>query len=90
MLRQINCVQDKVNRGEFGIDKVDGKKNIADALTKPVGNEDLSMHITGVGIRLSTDRHSLAPKVGNWDGAEGSSEIQSLLAPPRDLMPLFM
>ena len=60
-------LQDKVHRGEFGIDKVDGKYNIADALTKPVGNEDLGIHISGVGIRLSLDRHQLAPKVGNWD-----------------------
>ena len=59
-------LQDKVHRGEFEI-KADGKYNIADALTKPVGNEDLGIHISGVGIRLSLDRHQLAPKVGNWD-----------------------
>ena len=83
-------MQDKVNRGEFGIDKVDGKKNLADALTKPVGNEDLATHIVGTGIRLSTDRHQLAPKMGNWDGVGGDEEVQALLPPPRGLMSMFV
>ena len=49
------------------MEKVDGKKNIADALTKPVEGLDLTVHILGTGLKFRSDRHDLAPAVADWE-----------------------
>ena len=54
-------IQDRIARGEFGIEKVDGTKNVADALTKCCESDSLQLHITGVGLQFREDRHPIAP-----------------------------
>ena len=56
-------LQDKVGKGEVQIRKVDGGKNIADALTKHVEAEKVSRHSISVCMRISSDRHELMPHV---------------------------
>ena len=58
-------LQDMVHRGRIGIEKIDGKKNWADALTKPAGTDMVDLHISEVGLQLRKDRHELNPKLGN-------------------------
>ena len=53
-------VQEKVITGVVEIVKVDGKKNLADAPTKPVGAEELKVHTVGLNLEIRTDRHRLA------------------------------
>jgi len=48
---------------ELKIDKVKGTDNIADALTKHVGVEDMKMHMEGVGLEHRSGRRRLMPEV---------------------------
>ena len=57
-------LQDMIHRGRIGIEKIDGKKNWADALTKAAGTDMVELHITGVGLQLRKDRHELNPQLG--------------------------
>ena len=54
-------IQDKISRGEFGIEKVDGKTNLADSLTKNCESDSLQLHINGSGLAFREDRHEIAP-----------------------------
>ena len=54
-------LQDKVRTGEIMIEKVGGKINIADALTKFCDTESQHVHVTGVSSRYVEGRHELAP-----------------------------
>ena len=56
-------LQDRVNKGEMVVEKVPGKKNIADALTKYVTREDLGIHVEESGVEFRTGRHHLAPSI---------------------------
>ena len=56
-------LQDLIHRGDIGIEKIDGKKNWADSLTKPAGNDMVELHINGVGLQLRRDRHELSPEL---------------------------
>ena len=56
-------LQQKVGNNEIGINKVNGKENLADALTKHVSNEELDYHIIGTSGRMEEGRHELAPKL---------------------------
>ena len=56
-------LQDMVAKGRMIIEKVDGKKNIADALTKDAARDMLSLHIEGVGLEFRRDRHELNPSL---------------------------
>ena len=58
-------LQDMIHRGRIGIEKIDGKKNWADALTKAAGTDMMDLHISGVGLQLRPDRHQLNPQLGN-------------------------
>ena len=58
-------VQQKVRLGEIVFDKVDGKDNLADALTKYVGREDLEKHIRWTGQIIMPGRHHLNPEAVN-------------------------
>ena len=58
-------IQDKVRDGTFHIEKVGGKVNIADALTKYPTGEAQRMHLEGTFMRIMGDRHVLAPEVGD-------------------------
>ena len=56
-------VQDKVANGEIEIRKVDGKVNIADALTKHVGSEDIRVHMHHTSQTHAQGRHSVMPQI---------------------------
>ena len=56
-------LQQRVASEELKIDKVKGTDNIADALTKHVGVEDMKMHMEGVGLEHRSGRHDLMPEV---------------------------
>lgn len=56
-------IQDRVRRGEIEVEKVGGRSNIADALTKEAAAESLNMHIDGSSMRIASGRHELAPAV---------------------------
>ena len=45
-------VQEKVYRKEIQIEKVGGKQNIADAMTKPVDAKDLAVHVAGINLEV--------------------------------------
>ena len=54
-------LQDKVRRGEIRIVKVGTHENLADALTKYVCRDGISMHMNCTNQYLLTGRHDLAP-----------------------------
>jgi len=56
-------LQQRVASEDLKIDKVKGTDNIADALTKHVGVEDMKMHLEGVGLEHRPGRHDLMPEV---------------------------
>ena len=56
-------LQQRVANEELKIDKVKEADNIADALTKHVGVEDMEMHMEGVGLEHRSGRHRLMPEV---------------------------
>ena len=55
-------LQDKVRSGDIAIEKVGGKVNIADALTKFPDGESQNVHVVGVGLVRKTGGHELAPQ----------------------------
>ena len=58
-------LQEKVYKGEVVIEKVDTKCNLADALTKPLSEEDMATHVAMTGSRIENSRHPIAPRVEN-------------------------
>ena len=54
-------VQDKVASGEIEVRKVDGKTNLADMLTKHVGNEDIRVHMFHTRQLYIEGRHDIMP-----------------------------
>ena len=56
-------LQDKVMKGEVEISKVSTGNNLADALMKHVEGDILGKHMRGLGVQISSGRHSLMPEV---------------------------
>ena len=56
-------IQDKVNSGDIGIEKVGGKINLADTLTKHSDAGSLETHIVGTRMEARVGRHHAAPDV---------------------------
>ena len=54
-------LQDKVAEGIIEVRKVNGKENIADALTKHVNAEDIRVHMHCTHQQFEQLRHELAP-----------------------------
>jgi len=54
-------IQDRVARGDLVIEKVNGKENIADILTKHVDAEDIRVHMHRTGQVIAEGRHEIAP-----------------------------
>ena len=69
-------VQDKVCKGRIMIHKVGTELNLADALTKPLGGQDLEKHARMVGMRVEEGRHRIMPTTdgANVDAEEGKDE----------------
>ena len=60
-------IQDKVQSKEICVEKVGGKSNLADGLTKFVDGKDLAIHVDGIGLENRTDRHMEAPGMAEGD-----------------------
>jgi len=56
-------IQDKINSGDIGIEKVGGKTNLADTLTKHSDSGSLETHISGTCLQQRAGRHHEAPNV---------------------------
>ena len=56
-------IQDRVFRRDLELEKIGGKVNIADALTKHVDNKALSVHVEGIKLEKREGRHHEAPEV---------------------------
>ena len=56
-------VQERVASGEVEVRKVDGKSNLADALTKHVGSEGIRVHMHHTSQGYMQGRHDIAPSV---------------------------
>jgi hypothetical protein len=75
-------IQDKIYSGEIGIEKIGGKTNLADTLTKYSDTGSLDVHIAGVNLQLRTGRHYEAPDVAgdevlekiNWQREDNQDE----------------
>jgi len=55
-------VQDRVAKGDLVINKVNGKENLADILTKHLSSEDIRVHLHRTGQSLEAGRHEIAPE----------------------------
>ena len=55
-------VQDRVARGDLTIEKINGKENVADNLTKHVNAEDIRVHMYRIGQTIVQRRHEIAPE----------------------------
>ena len=55
-------IQDRIARGDLAIEKVNGKDNMSDILTKHVGAEDIRVHLHKTGQTIAQGRHSIAPE----------------------------
>ena len=63
-------VQEEVSMKEIVIEKVGGKQNIADALTKPVDQKDLEIHVTGINLEVRHGRHGEASQMVGEESAK--------------------
>ena len=60
-------IRDKVHSKEICVEKVGGKSNLADGLTKFVDGKDLAIHVDGIGLENRTGRHTEAPAMAAGD-----------------------
>ena len=56
-------VQDHLRSGDFRLQKVCGKENMADILTKHVDRPTLMKHVSALGLTFEDGRPSLAPTI---------------------------
>jgi len=56
-------LQEKVRDNVIQVIKVEGVKNIADALTKHVDQDEIKFHIQETNCEIKSGRHELAPQV---------------------------
>ena len=55
ILRRYHLVREIVERGDINLEKIDGKENLADPLTKPICTKEFDDYKRKMGIRYSTD-----------------------------------
>ena len=60
-------IQDRVRRGDIELEKIGGKLNISDALTKAADGESVGMHCEGTETIFKQGRHELAPAVADTE-----------------------
>ena len=56
-------LQEKTQKDGLVVEKVDGKQNVADLMTKAVNEETLVKHMTTMDMHFRTGRSAIAPKV---------------------------
>ena len=54
-------IQERLRRGDFVLEKVDGRNNVADILTKHVDRATLERHIQNMGLKEEFGRAQSAP-----------------------------
>jgi hypothetical protein len=54
-------IQDRIAKGDLEVNKVNGKGNLADILTKHVNAEDIRVHLYRTGQSIEEGRHGIAP-----------------------------
>ena len=54
-------IQDRIHKGDIVLEKVPGKENIADSLTKYADGESTAVHREGCKLEYKQERHILAP-----------------------------
>ena len=69
-------LQDKVSKGEIEIEKIPGKTNRADALTKALGGEELREHIGWLQAEIAKGRHPIMPATTEKTSGEESASDQ--------------
>ena len=71
-------VQQKAKSGEVAYQKLEGKKNTSDMLTKAVDSDTLMRHMQALGMEFREGRNSATPAFNGCDdstqGAEGEDE----------------
>jgi hypothetical protein len=67
-------LQQKVRSKEIQIVKVDGTKNLADALTKYLAQGDMEKHVEGVSCYFASGRHELMPQVSGSKSVDFAQE----------------
>ena len=69
-------IQDKGCRGKVMVHKVGTDANLADALTKPLGGEELRKHAMMTDMRIAEGRHEIMPTTNgaNVNAEEGDNE----------------
>ena len=69
-------VQQRAKDGEVVYNKLEGKLNTSDILTKPVDRETLMRHMQSLGLHFRQGRNPCTPAYnGKEDGSPGEGEI---------------
>ena len=55
-------IQDRIAKGDLAVNKVNGKENLADILTKHVNSEDIRVHLHKTSQSIQAGRHEIAPE----------------------------
>ena len=71
-------------RRDLEVEKIGGKLNIADALTKHVDSKALAVHVEGIKLERRSGRHAEAPEVAGdevikevcWDSTAEEYDTQ--------------
>ena len=71
-------VQDRLRHGDFRVQKVPGKQNPADLLTKHLPAGEVQAHMESLGFVTSTSRATLAPSLSRFSrhGGEDSWKLE--------------
>ena len=65
-------IQEKVADSTIELIKVHTRENLADALTKYVGSDELQRHITHTSHEIMLGRHQLAPGINQLEELQDS------------------
>ena len=55
VLRRFHLIREIMNRGDIILNKIDGKKNLADPMTKALGTREFSTYVDQMGIKYRSD-----------------------------------
>ncbi len=93
---QFLWIQERIRRGDLAVQKVPGKDNPADLLTKHLSVQDMQRHLKTLDVAISKTRAAAAPKLsmvkadGRWlAGQAGELSVmhetprRTLVTPPR-------
>ena len=70
---QFLWIQERVRGGDFKVQKVNGKQNPADLLTKHLAYADMQRHVLNLGYATSRTRSTIAPEL---NGQEAQNDVE--------------